>query len=66
MTALPLALDLIYVAQKYDVQLLVQKCEDLFKGKLILEDCVEVIQRGRAYGNENLVKIAGDTVARAK
>ena len=61
-----MALDLIYVAQKYDVQLLVQKCEDLFKGKLILEDCVEVIQRGRAYGNENLVKIAGDTVARAK
>ena len=66
MDSISLALDLVYVAQKYDVQLLVQKCEDLFRSRLTLEDCVQVIQRGRAYGNENLVEIAGDIVAAAE
>ena len=66
MVSLTSALDLLYVAQKYDVQLLVQKCEDLLKVNLTLEDCVEVMQGARAYGHEAVMKIAGDLMATAK
>ena len=60
------ALDVLYVAQKYDVQPLVKKCEKFFKSNLALEDCVKVIRRGRAFGNENLVEMAGDFLTKAK
>ena len=60
------AVDLSYVAQKYDVQPLVQKCEILVKLNSKLEDCVELVQAARKYGNENFLHIAGDILAAAR
>ena len=60
------ALNLLYVAQKYDVQSLVKKCEQLLKMNLRLPHCMKVIRYGIAYGKENLVQLAAEIVARAK
>ena len=60
------ALDLLYVAQKYDVQLLVQRCENRAQTEMKLEDAVAVFQAARKCGNEKLMKAAGDKMAKAK
>ena len=60
------ALDLLYVAQKYDVQLLVQKCEKRAQSEMKLEDTVAVFQLARKYGNEKLMRAVGNKMAKAK
>ena len=57
---------LLYVAQKYDVQQLVQQCENLVKTSMELEDAVAVFQAARQYWNENLMEFASDALATTK
>ena len=57
-------LSLLYVADKYKVQLLVKKCEKLLQLNLTREDCIAVFQAARKYGRTELMKKSGDLIAK--
>ena len=61
----PEALRLLYVAHKYEVELLVQECETVLERGLKLENSVAVFQAGRTYVNAPLMKKAGDIMAKS-
>ena len=66
MTGIQEALDLLYVAQKYDVQILVNKLHYFFERTMKLEDSVVVFQAGRKYNHERLWRFAFGMMAKAK
>ena len=63
-TSVSEALKLLYVANKYEVELLVQKCESLLESEVKLEDSVAVFQAARTYERPELMKKAGDIMAK--
>ena len=58
------ALNLLYLAHKYGVELLVQKCEGLLKNEVTLQDSVAVFQAARKYEKDELMNKAGDIMAK--
>ena len=62
--SVPEALSLLSVAHKYEVDLLVQKCESLLEREVELEHSVGVFQAGRKYEKAKLMNKAGDIMAK--
>ena len=60
------ALGLLDIAQKYDVQLLVEKCEELIEREMKLKDSVTVFEASQVVGSDKCKKLAGDMMANAK
>ena len=52
------------MAEKYGVELLVQKCEALLQSKVKPEDCIAVFQSARKYERAELMKKSGDLIAK--
>ena len=58
------ALDLLHLGHKYKVQPLTDKCEELMKTEIKVEDAVQVFETARKYQHADLEKQAGDIMAK--
>ena len=59
------ALELLQLAHRYDVQLLVTKCEQLLlESDLTLNDALNVFQAARIYEKKSLMDKVGDLWAK--
>ena len=56
----PEALELLQLAHKYDVQLLVSKCEELMQSQVTLDDTIVVFQTARKYDMIQLMDKVGE------
>ena len=54
------ALDLLQLAQKYKIQPLTKKCEELLKTKIQVEHSVNVFETARRYGRQDLMDRASE------
>ena len=52
------------MADRYDVQLLVSKCENILENEVVLNDAVDVFQAARKYEIEKLIGKVGDVMAK--
>ena len=58
---MPEALELLQIAHKYDVQLLVSKCEELLlESEVELDDAIPLFQTARKYDKIQLMEKVGE------
>ena len=56
--------NLLYLAHKYDVEVLVNRCTNFLAANFELENSIEVYQAARLYDREDLKQLVEDYMAR--